>query len=189
MLKDLRAAPNQLTFLRLCIIPFLVTAVLDARYRTAFALFILAGISDGLDGLLARLLQQRTRLGEYLDPVADKLLLSTLFLVLMHQGLIPRRVTILVFSRDVGILVVAALLYASTGLREFRPSLWGKANTIAQILAVAMTLWVACYPAPLLQEARRFALIATFVLTLVSWFHYTWREASRLGSDESTHAL
>ena len=118
VLKDLRAAPNQLTFLRLCIIPFLVIAVLDSRYHAAFLLFILAGISDGLDGLLARILQQRTRLGEYLDPIADKLLLSTLFLVLMHQGLIPRRVTILVFSRDVGLVIVGALLFATTGARD-----------------------------------------------------------------------
>jgi cardiolipin synthase (CMP-forming) len=189
VLKDLRAAPNQLTFLRLCIIPFLVIAVLDGRYRTAFALFILAGISDGLDGLLARILQQRTRLGEYLDPIADKLLLSTLFLVLMHQGLIPRRVTILVFSRDVGLVVVGALLFATTGARDFRPSLWGKANTVAQIIAVASTLWTAFYAQPVLVLVRRLSLIATFALTLISWFHYTWRETRRLGSEESRNSV
>lgn len=185
MLRDLRAAPNQLTFLRLFIIPFLVTAILDGRFRTAFALFILAGISDGLDGLLARLLQQRTRLGQYLDPVADKLLLSTLFLVLMHAGLIPRRVTILVFSRDLGILIVAALLFVSTGARDFRPSVWGKANTVVQIIAIATTLWTAFYAPPLLVWARRLSLIGTFVLTLVSWFHYTLRETRRLASEET----
>jgi cardiolipin synthase len=189
VLKDLRAAPNQLTFLRLCIIPFLVTAVLDGRYRTAFALFILAGISDGLDGLLARILQQRTRLGEYLDPIADKLLLSTLFLVLMHQGLIPRRVTILVFSRDVGIVIVGALLFATTGAREFRPSLWGKANTVAQIIAVATTLWTAFYAPAFLVLVRKLSLIATFALTLISWFHYTLRETRRLGSEESRSSV
>lgn len=185
MLRDLRATPNQLTFLRLCIIPFLVNAILDGRYRTAFALFVLAGLSDGLDGLLARLLQQRTRLGQYLDPVADKLLLSTLFLVLMHQGLIPRRITILVFSRDLGILVVAALLFASTGARDFRPSIWGKANTVAQIIAVATTLCTAFYAPMLLVWARKISLVATLILTLVSWLHYTWRETRRLGSEES----
>ena len=99
-MNELRAAPNQLTLLRLCIVPFLVLAVLDGHFRTALALFILAGISDGLDGLLARVLKQRTVLGQYLDPVADKLLLSTLFLVLNHEGLISRRVTVLVFGRE-----------------------------------------------------------------------------------------
>ena len=83
--------------------PFLVLAVLDGHFRIAFALFVLAGITDGLDGLLARWLQQRTVLGQYLDPVADKLLLSTLFLVLHHEGLISRRVTVLVFGRDDGV--------------------------------------------------------------------------------------
>ena len=189
MLKDLRAAPNLLTFLRLCIIPFLVTAVLDGRYREAFALFVLAGISDALDGLLARLLHQRTRLGEYLDPVADKLLLSTLFLVLMHQGLIPRRVTILVFSRDVGLVVVAALLFASAGARDFRPSIWGKANTVMQIIAIATTLWTAFYAPPFLVLVRKVSLVLTFALTLISWFHYTWRETRRLGSEESRNAV
>ncbi len=186
MLKDLRTAPNQLTFLRLCIIPFLVIAVLDAHYHTALWLFALAGVSDGLDGLLARLLHQRTLLGQYLDPVADKLLLSTLFLVLMHQGLIPRSVTILVFSRDVGILIVAALLYATAGARDFRPSLWGKANTVAQITAVASALWVGFYAVPVLIFIKHWALWTTFALTLISWFHYTWRETRRLGANEVT---
>ena len=97
-------------------------------------------MTDALDGLLARLLKQRTMLGEYLDPVADKLLLSTLFLVLMHMALIPVTVTVLVFGRDVGILVVAAILYAATGRREFSPSIFGKANTLAQVAAVAAVL-------------------------------------------------
>jgi cardiolipin synthase len=175
VLKDFRAAPNQLTFLRLCIIPFLVMAVLDHHFRLAFALFVIAGVSDGLDGLLARVLHQRTLLGQYLDPVADKLLLSTLFLVLTHEGLIARRVTVLVFSRDLGILVVATLLHLTSNVREFRPSIWGKANTVAQIIAVTSTLWVQFYAPPALVTIRLWSLIATFLLTLISWFHYTWR--------------
>ena len=175
VLRDLRAAPNQLTFLRLCIIPFLVMAVLDRHFKVAFALFLLAGVSDALDGLLARMLHQRTLLGQYLDPVADKLLLSTLFLVLMHQGLVPRRVTVLVFSRDLGILIVAALLHLTSNMREFRPSIWGKSNTVAQITAVVCTLWVQFYATHFLLTVRAWSLAATFALTLISWFHYTWK--------------
>ncbi len=189
MLKDFRAAPNQLTFLRLCIIPFLVMAVLDHHYRLAFLLFVVAGISDGLDGLLARLLHQRTLLGQYLDPVADKLLLSTLFLVLTHEGLIARRVTVLVFSRDLGILVVATLLHLTSNVREFRPSIWGKANTVAQIVAVTSTLWVQFYAPAALVLIRNWSLIATFALTLISWFHYTWRIVRPQGSPELASAL
>ena len=108
-LSQFRAAPNLLTLMRLFIIPFLVIEILDGHYRLAFALFILAGISDALDGLLARWLSQKTTLGQYLDPIADKLLLSTLFVVLTHVGMIPRYVTVLVFSRDVGILLISTL--------------------------------------------------------------------------------
>ncbi len=80
--------------------------------------FLLAGLTDALDGLMARWLKQKTTLGLYLDPIADKLLLSTLFLVLTHAGLIPRYVTVLVFSRDLGILLISTLLFATNTLLE-----------------------------------------------------------------------
>src|SRR5579864_6105314 len=130
--QQLRAAPNLLTLLRLFIIPFLIIEILDGHFRLAFALFMLAGISDALDGLLARWLSQKTTLGQYLDPIADKLLLSTLFVVFTHVGLMPRYVTVLVFSRDLGILLIATLLFATNTLRDFRPSFFGKMNTLVQ---------------------------------------------------------
>ena len=185
MLKELRAAPNLLTFLRLCLIPFLVIAVLEAHYPTALCLFVIAGFSDGLDGWAARLLQQQTQIGQYLDPVTDKLLLSTLFLVLMHQGLVPRRVTVLVFSRDLGILIVAAILFIGFGMRDFRPSIYGKANTCAQILALLAVLFCQVFtPAPFVM-LRTVALDATALLTIVSALHYAWRTARRLALAEA----
>jgi cardiolipin synthase (CMP-forming) len=140
VLSQFRAAPNLLTLLRLFIIPFLIIEILDDHFRVAFALFLLAGISDGLDGLLARWLSQRTTVGLYLDPIADKLLLSTLFVVLTHVGLMPRYVTVLVFSRDLGILLIATLLFATGALRDFRPSLLGKLNTLFQIITLTAVL-------------------------------------------------
>ncbi|GGH05013.1 CDP-alcohol phosphatidyltransferase family protein [Silvibacterium dinghuense] len=184
-MKELRAAPNLLTLLRLCAVPFLVLAILDHHYPTAFVLFILAGISDGLDGLLARLLQQRTVLGQYLDPVADKLLLSTLFLVLNHEGLISRRVTVLVFGRDLGIVMVAAILYASVGMRNFKPSIFGKANTLAQIIALVSVLLSMFYAPPFILWLRRASLEATVAFTVISGFHYAWQIARRLSPAES----
>src|SRR6185437_7859679 len=139
-INPLRTMPNLLTIARICVAPFLVSAVLEGKFVTGFVLFMAAGITDGLDGMLARILKQRTVLGQYLDPVADKLLLSTLFLVLTHMNLIPVRVTALVFGRDLGILVVAAILYSAAGRREFKPSAFGKANTLAQVIAVASVL-------------------------------------------------
>lgn len=177
--NPLRTAPNLLTLLRICLAPFLVAAILQGEYLLSFVLFLAAGITDALDGFLARLLKQRSMLGQYLDPVADKLLLSTLFLVLMHKKLIPVTVTVLVFGRDVGILLVAAILYMAVGRREFHPSWFGKANTLAQIVAVAAVLlsqltaraWVAVF--------RERALDLTMLLTVASGLHYAWLVSRR----------
>lgn len=182
VLGQLRALPNQLTLLRLSIVPFLVLSILDGRYHRAFILMVVAGVSDGLDGALARIFGQRTVLGAYLDPIADKLLLSTLFLVLMHVGLVSTRVTVLVFSRDVGIVIVSALLYATTGTRDFHPSWLGKANTLAQILAVSSVVLAQTYAALWVLRVRYGALEATLWLTVLSGFHYLWRSGQRLGS-------
>lgn len=191
-LNRYRTMPNLLTLLRICLAPFLVAAILGNHFALSFGLFVAAGLTDALDGLLARLLKQRSQLGEYLDPVADKLLLSTLFLVLMHMSLIPVTVTVLVFGRDVGILVVAAILYAAAGRREFSPSIFGKANTLAQVAAVAAVLleqailqhvpshqlsalhWVVVF--------RMVALDATIGLTIASGLHYSWVAARRIGA-------
>lgn len=182
--NPLRAAPNLLTLGRICLAPFLVAAILEQRFQLGFILFVVAGLTDALDGALARLLKQGTMLGHYLDPVADKLLLSTLFLVLMHERLMPTTVTVLVFGRDVGILLVAAILYAAVGRREFKPSIYGKLNTLAQVTAVAAVLlcqqpqWVA-QPPHWLIIFRAVALNATIALTVVSGLHYAWAVSRR----------
>jgi cardiolipin synthase len=184
-LNRYRTTPNLLTLLRICMAPFLVAAILERRYALSLGLFVAAGLTDALDGLLARLLKQRTMLGQYLDPVADKLLLSTLFVVLMVQGLIPMRVTVLVFGRDVGILVVAALLYAATGRREFSPSIFGKANTLAQILAVSAVLLHQLTPVYWVVVFRQVALDSTIGLTIASGLHYAWTAARRVGAQSA----
>ena len=129
---------------------------------------------------LARWLKQRTVLGQYLDPVADKLLLSTLFLVLTHQKPHSGQVTVLVFGRDVGILLVAALLYAAVGRREFQPSPLGKANTVAQVMAVAVVLLHQFYAGQMGRHLRMISLDATAVLTVASGLHYAWLVTRRM---------
>ncbi len=173
-LTQFRAAPNVLTMVRLFTIPFLVIEILDGHYGVALGLFVLAGVSDGFDGLLARWLNQKTTLGLYLDPIADKLLLSTLFLVLTHVGLIPRYVTVLVFSRDLGILLISTLLFATNTLRDFRPSLFGKLNTVVQIFALLAILAEHALPAahfPLLTEVlvRSIAYLAPLSAAQYAW--------------------
>ena len=174
MLRQLRTFPNQLTLLRLVFIPFIVITVLDANYRWALGLFVLAGVSDGLDGLLARLLHQKTVLGQFLDPIADKLLLSTLFLVLSLVHKIPWYVTVLVFSRDICIVVTCAVLYATGTFRDFRPSVYGKANTVVQVAAIFFVLLRQILATPWAAYAARVSLWSTFALTLVSGIHYAF---------------
>jgi cardiolipin synthase len=173
-LHQFRAAPNLLTMLRLFVLPFLVIEILDGHWKLAFALLWIAGVSDGLDGLLARLLQQKTTLGLYLDPIADKLLMSTLFLVLMHVGVIPRYVTVLVFSRDLGILLIATLLFATGTLRDFRPSFLGKTNTVIQILGLLTVMTCQVVTSSHLLELKSVLLQAIAVLAPVSAAEYAW---------------
>jgi cardiolipin synthase (CMP-forming) len=182
--NPLSTAPNLLTVGRLCLAPFLVACLIQNRFGIAFTLFVVAGISDALDGVLARVLKQRTTLGQYLDPVADKLLLSTLFLVLMYKGLMPTTVTILVFGRDLGILIVAAIMYAVVGRRDFGPSIFGKANTVAEVTAVAVVLLNQLVRAEWVAILRLVALDATIGLTILSGLHYAWIAAHR----SSAHA-
>lgn len=177
--NPLYAAPNLLTFLRICLAPFLVSAILENRYGVSFFLFVAAGLTDALDGSVARWMKQRTTLGQYLDPVADKLLLSTLFLVLTHKNLIPAQVTVLVFGRDLGILVVAAILFAAVGRREFQPSIFGKLNTVAQVTAVAAVLFYQFEHTRWVATLRMGALDATVILTVASGLHYAWMATRR----------
>ena len=182
LLSQLRAAPNLLTVMRLFIIPFLVIEILDGNYQVAFALFMLAGISDALDGLLARWLSQRTTLGLYLDPIADKLLLSTLFLVLTHVGLMPRYVTVLVFSRDLGILLIATLLFATNTLRDFHPSLFGKLNTLVQIVALVVILSHLAFAIPQSTFLGDLLVRGIAILAPLSAAQYAWIVIRRISS-------
>ena len=177
MLSQLRSAPNLLTLMRLIFLPVVVVAIQQQNYKWALAIFIVAGITDGLDGLLARVLQQKTTLGQYLDPIADKLLLSTMFLMLSIAHVIRWPFTIMVFSRDIIILIVCTLLYATGTMRVFRPSLLGKANTAVQILSIPMALIYQINGADWARLAKRWSIWATVALTTISGVHYVMRLA------------
>jgi cardiolipin synthase len=186
-LSQIFTAPNQLTLLRMIFVPFIVIHLVDGHYLWALVVFVIAGFSDGLDGLLARTLHQQTLLGQYLDPIADKLLLSTIFLVLSILHKIPWKYTVIVFSRDISILAASAVLFAIAGLRNFRPSIFGKANTISQIGAVFFVLLFQIRPLRWIWIARIEFLRATFFFTIISALHYVILVQHRLR--EHTHAL
>ena len=180
-------APNQLTMLRMVFVPFIVIELVEGRYLWALILFVIAGFSDGLDGLLARKLHQQTLLGQYLDPIADKLLLSTLFLVLSILHKIPWKFTVLVFSRDISILAASAVLFAIAGLRNFQPSIFGKANTFSQIAAVFFVMLLSLRPQRWVWITRTVFLRATFAFTIISALHYVFLVQHRLRAN--THML
>ena len=186
-LSQVLTAPNQLTLLRMIFVPFIVIHLVDGHYLWALLIFVAAGFSDGLDGLLARTLHQQTLLGQYLDPIADKLLLSTVFLVLSILHKIPWKFTVVVFSRDISILAASAVLFAIAGLRNFRPSIFGKANTFSQISAIFFVLLLEIHRVRWIWIARTVFLRATFFFTIISALHYVILVQQRLR--EHTHAL
>jgi cardiolipin synthase (CMP-forming) len=178
--KQVLYAPNQLTLLRLIFIPFVIVSIVVGAYGTAFALVLVAGISDGLDGLLARRLGQQTDLGTYLDPIADKLLLTSSFVALGLDGRIPLWLVILVLSRDVIILVTALVMVLTTSLRSFPPSLYGKINTIGQVATVLATLLLLLYAHAVLRWLQLGAVYTTAAFTVISGLHYAFRTADQL---------
>jgi cardiolipin synthase len=187
--RQILTAPNQLTLLRMIFLPFIIINLVKHDFKWALALFILAGMSDGLDGLLARTLHQQTLLGQYLDPIADKLLMSTMFLVLSIERMIPWKYTVVVFSRDISILLISGVLFMIAGLRDFRPSIFGKANTFAQVAAIFFVLLLLVEPVRWVWIARTIFLRATFIFTIVSAVHYAFVVQHRLHAPAPTPAI
>lgn len=133
--------PNLITLLRIGAIPLFLILLTDQQYTEALIVFVLAGVTDSIDGAVARLTNSHTVLGAYIDPLADKLLLVSSFLILAFLGFIPHWLAILVVSRDIIILVGFAVLYFITGHSiAVRPTLVGKASTFLQLLIVTLTL-------------------------------------------------
>jgi cardiolipin synthase (CMP-forming) len=166
---------NLLTASRLALAPVAVWAILGRRFPLALAVFFIAGVTDALDGLAARRLDVQTRLGAYLDPIADKLLLSSAYLALAAAGAVPWWLVILVFARDLSILAMAGAALAFTAHREFPPSVWGKISTLLQLLAAGAALVKGSFEAAWLPLNPFFWAAAA--ATLWSGAGYLWRGA------------
>lgn len=169
--------PNFLTLLRMAMVPFLVLAVSDANFELALWIFIVAGITDALDGFVARRMDMRSLIGAYLDPIADKMLITVAYISLTFpQGqtvVIPLWLTILALFRDFVIMVVAVVLYQVEGLREFPPSALGRATTFAQVLTVSVVLLANVVAIPAIIPVGCFYL--SFFLVILSGFNYIYR--------------
>jgi len=172
--------PNQITFLRLGFLPLFLILMSYERYRWALLVLVVAGLSDGIDGLLARSLNQRSSLGAYLDPIADKLLLSSSFLILAFKKQLAWWLTILVLSRDVLILIVAVVILLISGYRPFPPSIYGKLTTATEIILVFLVVLGAAYPNYHVGVLNHIVIYAVTVLSIASGFHYSFTTARHL---------
>jgi cardiolipin synthase len=163
---------NQITLLRLVFVPVFAILVLDQSYRAALAVLVAAAISDVLDGTVARLLKQVSPLGVALDPIADKILMTTAYLTLAFRDALPWWLTILVLSRDVAIILTALLISLVAGYRPFYPSYLGKASTVVQVATVfAAVSYQAHVPYITAKVVTVFVYLAA-ALTLASGIHY-----------------
>ncbi len=180
--------PNQLTFLRLGFLPFLIISIRYERYGWAMAVLLAAAASDRLDGFLARRLKQRTALGAYLDPIADKLLLSSSFFVLSLEGRINWWLTILVLGRDVLVLTAAAVILLAVGYRSFPPSIYGKLTTLFQILLVFLVILLALVQFPWLLLIRKACAYVVAFFTVFSGLHYSFVVARQLSGHPAERA-
>jgi cardiolipin synthase (CMP-forming) len=183
MHKRILTVPNQLTFLRLGFLPFFIIAIRYDRYDWALGILVAAGLSDGLDGLLARRLNQRTPLGAYLDPVADKLMLSSSYFALALKGKIAWWLAILVLGRDVLLLAACAAILLTLGYRPFPPSPYGKATTFFEILLVLLVILTALTETHWLLMARTVCVYCVAALVIFSGFHYSIIAARRLHTE------
>jgi cardiolipin synthase (CMP-forming) len=180
-------AANQVTLLRMVLIPAFVLLVIYGQLGWALFVFATAGITDALDGLIARRAGQRTQLGAWLDPAADKLLLVTTFVVLTLPGLglanqLPLWLTVLIISRDVLIVLAVAIVTLAIGPRTFRPSIFGKIATATYIMTATVAI--------LFNYLRYHSWVvdvwvyASLVATLVSGLHYIWHAARIINETE-----
>src|SRR5215469_18742552 len=130
--------PNLFTLLRLVLVPFIILAIIQGNHIWALVLFACAAITDIMDGATARHFGLTTQTGAYLDPIADKCLLSGVFLALAVAGLVPHWFVFIVFGRDVYLLLAAGCLLWLTSIRKFPPSVWGKLSTFVQVVTAAI---------------------------------------------------
>jgi cardiolipin synthase len=164
--------PNSLSLLRVFMVaPFLV-AVIYRQFPLALAIFVVAGITDFLDGYLARHLRQKTVLGTFLDPLGDRLLSTVAFISLSVQGLLPPWLAVTVVAKDLYVALGAGALHFSGNLAVAVPSFWGKLSTLLQIIAVGSALLAAftAINAALLNTL----FIVTGLVTAITCFHYIW---------------
>jgi len=184
--------PNLLTFLRMALIPVFAILLVYNREGWALVVFTIAGVSDGIDGFIARHFKQESELGTIIDPIADKLLMTTAFVMLTLSAVVgtPRHlpvpfwVTATVIGRDIAIVAIAGAINVMTGFRGFKPSWLGKASTFVQVVSVILILVAAVFP-----QLRGFYLPTVYTtvsaFAVFSGFHYIFHVARLMRESEN----
>src|SRR4030042_4847752 len=164
--------PNILTLIRVLLIPVFVLLIINKHFGWALITFAIAGITDGIDGLISRITHPRTELGAYLDPIADKLLLFSAFITLAIIEIIPSWLVVIVITRDVIILVGFLVMLLTNHQPKINPSILSKITTVFQIITIALVLLTGYYPA--LRQLSVIAVYGTAVMTVLSGSHYIY---------------
>ncbi|HTQ56110.1 MAG TPA: CDP-alcohol phosphatidyltransferase family protein [Bryobacteraceae bacterium] len=172
--------PNLFTLVRVLMAPIIVAAILKHRAFDALALLAVAASTDSIDGYLARHFHAATASGAFLDPVADKLLMGSVFLALAVAGSVPWWLVAVIFARDILILTASAVALRLTRLRAFPPSVWGKASTFFQIMTAIFSLGRDAFGNPALAATAAILVWPTAALTIWSGIHYGWAGIRRL---------
>lgn len=171
--------PNYITLLRIVLIPFFINLMIYGYYREALVVFVVACVTDALDGMIARLTRTKTELGAFLDPMADKLLIVSAFVTLALLGMLPVWLVIIVVSRDVILALGSLVIYFTGHELKVRPSIFGKATTVVQLLVVTLSLVLRTFG---YEMAWIPALHwTTAVFTLVSGIQYVVRGTKIVG--------
>lgn len=166
--------PNLITLLRIFLVPFFVMTIVYKRFDLGLYIFLIASLTDTLDGMIARLKDQKSRLGAFLDPLADKLLLLTAFLSLTLLEIIPKWLTVIIISRDFIIILGWISLYIQTGSTKVEPSIFGKLFNTLQVITIASILVNLNFH--ILREFLQPLYIITSVFAMLSCIHYIFRD-------------
>jgi cardiolipin synthase len=175
--------PNILTILRILLIPVFINLLIYHYHGWALAIFLTAALTDSLDGLIARVANQRTRLGTYLDPMADKLLLTASFLALAILQIIPVWSAVIVVSRDLILILGALILHLTQTQMEILPTSLGKSTTALQLIYVTLVLVTAVIQGNTVTLFP--VLVGTVGLTILSGLHYIYRGIRHLNSEQA----
>lgn len=188
-MNSILTIPNILTFMRMGLIPVFVSLVYYGYSKWALAVFLIAGVSDGIDGFLARKFKQESELGTIIDPIADKLLMTVAFIILTLPNVLPPTrhlpipfwVTASVIGRDILILTVAAAINIITGFRGFKPSFWGKVSTLVQVIGISLVMFAAVTGYTIFLPTTYFIIV---LLVVISGVHYIFQVASLIKKEE-----